>query len=208
MTGLFKRPLTVALVALNMMLGGWWAHRLWRGTESATLLATRPARIAVSALLEKLSGTDTSQVAVIQDRALFYPTRQFYVPPAPGITSSPKPDYRLLGTILTTGRPAVALLQPTGSAVTKRVRPGDDLEGWTVLAVERTRVRLRHDADQYEIEGATANLRGSIAAPTAHIADVTSGVGLHALNKTLPLADGQPTGDPGARLYRPPPSTQ
>jgi hypothetical protein len=209
MKGALKQPLTVVLLALNVMLAAWWVVQLWSGTQTAALLAVRPAAMPLPPLISEIGSADTLQAAVIQDRALFYATRRYYVPAPASLAVFPRPDYKLLGTILASGRPTVALLQPAGGTGTRRVKPGDELDGWAVLAVERACVRLRHDADQFEISTMAGNLGGLIATAPMHTAQVIRNGKMNVLGKEVPSpGSGQHFEDPGARLYRPPPGTQ
>ena len=148
------RLLTSALVLVNTCVLGVLLDRIWYGTQATLLLATAPKPFAVP---ELDTGTPmrAGNLGVIQDQPLFYASRHFYIPPPPSAVPAapPKPDYRLVGTFIIPSKPTVALLTGAGGA-SRKVKTGDELDGWTVQAVETGRVVLQYQATTVEISSA------------------------------------------------------
>lgn len=148
------RLLTSALVLANICALGVLLDRAWHGTQTALLLATAPKPFAVPELNTEVPAR-AATLAVIQDQPVFYASRHFYTPPPPSAlpVTPPKPDYRLVGTFIIPSKPTVALLTGAGG-VSRKVKTGDDLDGWTVQAVETGRVILQYQATTLEISSA------------------------------------------------------
>jgi hypothetical protein len=200
------RPPTAALATANFLMAAVLIYESWHGTQSAALLATPPRRLNLPETRIGLPAR-AANLASIQDHALFYASRQFYVPPAPGSIpiTPPKPDYRLAGTFVIPSKPTVAVL--TNQTGTRKVKPGDDLDGWRVQVVENRRVVLQYEDQILEITSAAqGNGSGMRAVPLTRTAQAASAGG----TRTLGAAGGRaqlPTHDPSSaapRLYRPP----
>jgi hypothetical protein len=201
-------PRVLALVALNGVLAACVLSCAWRGTQAAALLATPPLPVQLPEydLTRPVSQT---RLATIEDRTLLYASRHVYVATPPDL-APPRPNYRLVGTFIIPSKPAVALLTNPQDA-SRKVKPGDTLDGWLVEGVERHRVLLRHDSETFEIADAVPAGTGLVVqrAPLARLAPSTPEVGVRVL--------GQPTSNPAnaassvsprrsaPRLYQPPP---
>lgn len=82
------------------------------------------------------------------ERPLFHASRQPIVSEAPAataITAADKPDFVLRGTIVVAGGERLALLEAGGTQ--KTVRQGDNLQGWSVAAVESGRVVMERSGN-------------------------------------------------------------
>jgi hypothetical protein len=161
----------------------------------------------------------------LRHQPLTYATRQPYVAPAPAISlAPPPPGYRLTGTLITPRRPASATLVPAaGDAAARRVKPGDDLDGWKVQAVEANRVILTYGEQSIEIAktrdgGSNAGISraavGSRGAPASGGMLAAAGTGVATEGRLLSAvgnaqASAAPRGKAALfdrpRLYRPPP---
>lgn len=204
------RLLTSVLLVINVCALALLIVRVWHGTQTVSLLATAPKPFAVPETDTEAPSRVTS-LAVIQDQALFYASRRFYTPPPPSTlpVTPPRPDYKLAGTFIIPSKPTVALL--TGAAgVSRKVKTGDDLDGWTVQAVESSRLTLQYGTTTFEIssagKGGSAGMqlvpltRTAQAAPAGGIHTLGAGVqGAPVLHSGLSIPNSSP------RLYRPPP---
>lgn len=125
---------------------------LWQGSALPSMLATPPRRLAAPQGFADLD-RPLPDLAILQDTALFHESRTFYVPPAlPELQN--RPDYRLSGTLVIPGQAAAALLTHNPTGARRKVREGDDLEGWTVDAIRVKALVLRHGEQQLEIRSA------------------------------------------------------
>jgi hypothetical protein len=213
----WKANLLTAVLVLATVCGlVLLVHRLWQGTQTARLLATEPKPFGVPELDIDIPARAAS-LAVIQDQALFYASRHLYTPPPPSAVPStpPRPDYKLAGTFIIPSKPTVALL--TGSAgVSRKVKTGDELDGWTVQSIEAGRVTLQSGDTKFDIVSATkAGNAGMHLVPlsqTAQTAQATqaaqTGVirSLGAASQGAPISrSNYPIPNASPRLYRPPP---
>jgi hypothetical protein len=200
----------LTLLALNAVLAACVLAAAWRGTETAALLAVppRPVPLPEHELTRPVSPTE---LAAIADRALLYASRHVYTAP-PANLAPARPNYQLAGTILIPSKPAVALLTGPQEA-SRKVKPGDTLDGWLVEAVERHRVLLRHESDTFEIADAVSGSAGSPGvqrAPLVRLAQSSPPVGARPLGPPIPpapraLNPSSPTRS-APRLYQPPPN--
>jgi type II secretory pathway component PulC len=203
------RLFTVILAAINLSLIATLATHLWEGTQTASLLATA-AKPIQSPELHLAAAARTDNVGVIQDRALFYASRHFYVSPPPSAIPStpPKPDYRLVGTFIIPQKPTVALLA-NSSGASRKVKTGDDLDGWSVQAIEGRRVILQYQSETVEITAAsTGGMTGMQMAPITRTAQTAPVAGIRSLGAGGSLSSTPRFMDASAsspRLYRPPP---
>lgn len=163
MSSLLKtlRPLTLALLLISAALGVLTVWRAWRGTEAQVLLAT-PARQYAPGAVNLALPAQQAQVA-IRDHALLHASREFFTPPTPVAVPAtpPRPEYRLAGTFIIPRKPTVALLVNTSGA-SRKVRTGDELDGWIVQSVERGRVVLQFDSESMEITGSARAAAGGL----------------------------------------------
>ena len=204
-------PRILALLVLNAALLACVAIGAWRGTQTAALLATAPLAVKLPDydLTRPVSPTP---LGTIVDRTLLYASRHVYVAPPPS-SAPPKPAYQLAGTIIIPSKPAVALLMGPQD-VSRKVKPGDTLDGWLVEAVERHRVLLRHESDTFEIADAVSASAGLQVqrAPLVRLAQATPTSGVRLLGQ--PTSSAPRTLSPPApvparstpRLYQPPPT--
>jgi hypothetical protein len=203
------RPLTIALFAIN---AGLLTLTIWRisvGTQTKLLLATAPKPVVITKM-EFAAGGEKPALVLIQGQPLFHASRHFFVPLDPAATSvtPPIPDCRLVGTFVIPGKPDVALLTYNTSGASMKVRPGDELDGWTVKSVERTRVVISFGDHESQISGeqhVQSSTPGLVrttlqaAAPRESSRGRTLGSGGTAAASAVSLSE---TSD--ARLYRPP----
>lgn len=208
------RLLTSLLILANVFAVALLISRAWQGTQAARLLATEPKTFAVPEL-DTGAPARVASLGVIQEQALFYATRRFYTPPPPSAVpvTPPRPDYKLAGTFIIPSKPTVALL--TGSAgASRKVKTGDDLDGWTVQAIEAGRVTLQYGSTTFDIlgtgRGGTSGMHVVTLTQTAQI--VPSG-GIRVLGAAVQGSVAPRSGysipssipNPSPRLYRPPP---
>jgi hypothetical protein len=203
--GLFTGTLLVA--PLVVLLGG---------TQAAGLLAT-PARAPAPLTIDLADAPAMPDLGAIQSQPLMYSTRAFYVAPAPDTapTVPPLPDYRFAGAFIVPNKPAVALLSRQGAA-TRRVRVGEDLDGWRVQAVESRRVLLQWQDQQREIGAQSKPMSAGLRRVPMQRQRVASAGGIQTLGSPLPVStpSANPVELPGGmggprvdvpRLYTPPP---
>ncbi len=209
-------PLTVLLAGVNVCVFGLLLYTAWTGTETSNLLATPPKPFPPPALKLHPPAPEAALTA-LQETPLFYASRHFYTPPPPSALppTPPKPDYRLVGTFVIPSKPTVALLA-NSSGVSRKVKSGDDLEGWTVQTVESGRVVLQYETQTFEIssnnKSGNTGMRVAPLSRTAQLAplgDAHPAGGIRALGGPViehSLARGtNPTASPPLRFYRPPP---
>jgi hypothetical protein len=207
------RLLTCALVLVNLCGLTLLIHRAWQGTQAARLLATEPRPFSVPKL-DTLAPARPASLGVIQDQALFYASRHFYTPPPPSAAPvmPPRPDYKLAGTLIIPSKPTVALL--TGSAgVSRKIKTGDDLDGWMVQAIETGRVTLQYGSTMFDILGAQRNSNVGIrVVPLTQTAQTGANGGIRLLGGTVqgalqaaPVLPSNYSGPNSSPLpYRPP----
>ena len=208
-----NRPTAVTVLIALLLVGtlSVTGYLLFRGTQVSALLATMPAPADVPdgrIVFEPFHGN----YAVISTRPIFYSTRAFYSPP-PVIVQDirvPPPSYRLAGTLVIPAKPRVALLTEEKTSLTRKVKEGDDLDGWRVELVEPTRVVVMLGIERFDILGAKpAQSRGLTVRPmTAHPPAVAA-TGIKVLNGS----SGKPSPAQGSwpsslvsrpQVYRPP----
>ena len=204
------RLVTTVLVLINVSVGTVLIYRAWQGTQTASLLATVPHPFGAPKL-DIVPPTQPASLASIQDQALFYSDRQFYTPPPPSAVPAgpPKPDYRLVGTFIIPSKPTIALLS-NSPGVSRKVKTGDDLDGWLVAAVERGRVILEFGSTTFDITSAAKVAdTGMQAVPLTRQAQATAPTGIRTLGSTAQasplLRSGYTAPSSSPRLYRPPP---
>jgi hypothetical protein len=202
---------STALLVLNAAAAALLVDLAWHGTEATQLLQTAPKALAPLEL-DIDPGRPRVELGALQEEPLLYANRRFYAPPPPGAvpTAPPRPDYKLVGTFVIPSKPTVALLSGPGG-LARKVKPGDDLEGWSVTAVEGGRVILRYQSETIEItNSAKAGGPGMQMAPLSRTAQSSPSGGIRTLGMmgpgTPPGAPASyPTSNQSARLYRPPP---
>lgn len=155
-----KRPLremfpgwpTLPLILLNVVALVAIAARLSQESPVQTILATTPRSVAPPAPWPEFvrASIDLSNV---QNAAVFHQSRAFYIPPAPPEVRT-RPDYRLSSTWISPKQPPTAVLIQSQSGARIQIRPGADVEGWTVESIETHAVILRHGEQQIDIRTA------------------------------------------------------
>jgi len=142
---------TLALGAINAAIATGVLVLAFSGTQSAELLAT-PARPPAELDIELANAPPQADLASIQAQPLMHATRAFYTPPPPDAApvAPPLPAYRLAGSFISPNKPAVALLADPNGA-TRRVRKGDDVNGWQVQNIDGKRVILGWQGQTREI---------------------------------------------------------
>lgn len=204
--GLVAGGILLALVAL--ILGG---------TRAAELLAT-PAKAAAALEIDLANAPSPPDLGAIQSQPLMYATRTYFQAPTPSgePVAPPLPDYRLAGVFIVPNKTAVALLD-SGAGATRRVRMGEDLDGWKVQAIEARRVVLQWNEQQKVIGAQPAALNAGLRRVPMQRQRIASSGGVQTLGSPMSPADVPPgssspvsgMGGPAVdvpRLYSPPPS--
>jgi hypothetical protein len=203
---------TLALGALNVGLCIGLLCVAFGGTRASELLAT-PARPPTPLNIE-LRGTPTApDLSAIQDKPLMHASRVFYSAPPPDAApqAPPLPDYRLAGSFHAPKRAAVALLARREGGSMRRVRAGDDLDGWRVDAIESRRVVLRWQDQTREILSAPPQLNAGLKRVplqrqrVAAVRGTVVSLGATGAAASFNGGAGQVASDP-PRLYRHPPN--
>lgn len=180
------------------------------GTRAAELLAT-PAKAPAPLSFDVSDAPRSADLAAIQSQPLVHASRAFFVPPPPNAAPAtpPRPDYRLAGVLVAPNKPAVALLVSRQGGASRRVKTGEEIEGWRVKAVERTQVTLAFDTETFAISSAPTSASMSTGLKRVPItrARMASAGGVQSLsaasNSSGAISGGQSAEPP--RLYRPPP---
>lgn len=171
---------TLMLAGFNLSLLALIVQRLLNGTAVHEVLAVGPRKVSVDTMLVAPAHASPALEGV-QTKALFHSTRSFYTPPPPAPVKElpPQPNYRLVGAIVAKDKPTTAMLSHNQSKKSVKVRAGDELEGWTIEAVEAKRVIARLGEESFEINAtstATRQSAGMISAtPASSGAGVSSG---------------------------------
>jgi hypothetical protein len=161
------RPRTGALGVLTLALLGFGVLSVWRGTQTASLLATPARRVAPPAALPGTPTSVSPALGTVQDHALFHATRRYIAPldPRSQPTIPPTPDYQLAGTFTVPNKPSVALLKNKTAGSSRQVRTGDALDGWQVTGIESRRILLKYGEQVIEITSANATGTTSPSSP-------------------------------------------
>jgi hypothetical protein len=99
---------------------------------------------------------DPRSYAAIAEHPLFYPSRAPWAPPPPPppkpVSTAPSPltNYALIGVIVS-GEARSALIRPPGAAKTITIAEGQQLGGWTLQEITRTRLRFAAGDASYEM---------------------------------------------------------
>lgn len=143
------RPLTLSLLAINAGLLALVVWRLGSGNHTARILATPSRTVSLSTPALSVHASQ-SNLAAIADRPLFHVSRRYVVAdPTPATPAAP--NCRLVGTFMRPQQPGVALLNCPADGESKKVRPGDEFEGWRVKTVEVRRLVLQFGTHEIEI---------------------------------------------------------
>jgi hypothetical protein len=159
---------TLALALASLAVASILVQRLRNGTEVTELLATPAQEFSMPEVAFEVPETAVADLQVIRDRALFYATRTFYTAPAPSAMRA-RPDYRLAGVFVVPREPGIALLIQNTTGASRKVRQGEELDGWLVQTVEAKRVVLQYEGESMEIVSTSASANdGLISAPLPH----------------------------------------
>jgi hypothetical protein len=218
--GWLRLPLpTLALGLLVLAMGVAIMLVLIRGTRAEILLATPARQVAPFEFSGELVRRP-ADLAAIQAQPLLHTTRAFYQKPVQAApVAPPRPDYRLAGAMLLPGKTPVAVVVSRAGGGSKRVKPGDDLDGWRVDSINRSQVVLAWGTERAEITSAVsqsptaastvaANGSGGLKRVPITRSQVTATGGVQTLgatgNSAANAARGGPYND-APRQYRPPP---
>jgi len=181
------------------------------GTRAKKLLATA-AQPATTLDFDVTDAPRATDLAAIQSQPLVYASRSFYVAPLPNTVPAapPRPDYRLAGTILAPHKPAVALLVSRQTGANRRVKSGDELEGWQVQAVDRKQVTLAWQSERIDLSATTTAAPLSsglkrVPMNRARVASADRGVQSLGASGIAPGSFSANDISDQPRLYRPPP---
>jgi hypothetical protein len=209
---LLKLPLPTMLIGIiTVAIGVAILIVALGGTRAGELLAT-PARAPAPLAFDVSDAPRGADLGSIQSQPLVHASRSFFVPPPPGAapTSPPRPDYRLAGVLVVPHKPAVALLVSRQGGASRRVKQGDELEGWRVQTVDRKQVTLAYQTETFDISAAAAPLptnAGLKRVPMNRARMASAGGGVQSLGATGTSSSNFSTGPSSdqPRLYRPPP---
>lgn len=202
-------PLTAVLILVNLGFAAVLSDDVWEGTQTQSLLAIAPR--SVVAPEPDVAPPSWISDRALQEKPLLYTSRRLYTPPPPNAAPAtpPKPDYQLVGTFVIPAKPTVALLSHVSGA-SRKVKAGDELDGWLVQMVETHRVLLQFADTTFEISnGAKAIPAGMRLVPLPRLSHPAPVTGIRSLGSTAQgiaasSADLAPTSS-SPRLYRPPP---
>jgi hypothetical protein len=147
------RALTFALITVNVLLLFLIGQRALQGTRAAALIATPAETFKAPRTHVALPEIAHVDLTVLQSRALFHASRSFFVPPPPPPMpiAPPRPDYRFAGLFVIPNKPPLAMLSQNTTGVSRKVKVGDELEGWRVQAIESQRIVLQFAQETFEI---------------------------------------------------------
>lgn len=162
----------------------------------ADTLPSLPARSAANSV-------DFSRV---REAALFYATRTYLPPPDPTRAGPPRPDYQFVAVMILPNDRSVAYLRSADRSTVVKVRLGESLGGWPVVAIEPRRVLLSLDGQQVEITSSTPASVPGLSRVTLSAPAAAPKTGVRVLgNASGRAAASVPTRvETEARLYRPP----
>jgi hypothetical protein len=119
------------------------AHAQARSKDQSQVSAAPSA-----ALVSPLAARALDALPATRDRPLFSPSRRPPAPPPPPVVAMPQapppapPSVTLFGVVMGAGE-ARAIVQAAGHV--RRVRVGDDIEGWKVTQIEQRQLMLSLD---------------------------------------------------------------
>ena len=152
-----QAPLLVALILLAILTFqwiGWPPSTPWSAPSSAPAAATSTAQPAQPDWLAQLEAPDARDNYVsIVERPLFRPDRK-PEPPADEATSPPVSEGATeltvfdLNAVLITPDIVSAWVQDPAQPKLRRLRIGDDLQGWSVTDIQEDRVLLERQGQQ------------------------------------------------------------
>ena len=202
-----KLPLAMLLlIVVNACLLATLGWRLLDGSEREALLQVeaRAADVTFAAVDVPAVGSIDS----IQARAVFHQSRSFYVAPPPQVVEQPSPDYRLAGSMSVAGKQSAVLINGAGARI--RIGAGDQVDGWTVAAIQPGKVTLQLGDRVAEITPTSKAQGGGVTVTGAQAAVVAPiGTGVRVLGNA-PLGAPRPSSTSGSslnqapRAYRPP----
>lgn len=205
-------PLSMLLlIILNGCLATAVGWRLLEGSLRQQLLHAEAAGSDVT-----FSAIDAPAVGNIdiQARPIFHQSRSFYVAPPPQVVQQPPPEYRLTGSMSIAGKSSAVLIHGVTGARTS-VSLGDEVEGWTVAAIEPGKVTLQFADRVAEItsrsspQGRGVTVVGAQASNQTSLAPAPGTNGVRVLGNSSSSAPTSQSAtndsaNPAPRLYRPP----
>jgi len=200
--------ITLTLVIANAGLVVALGWRLMEGSRRADLVAGDAAALETS--FPSMEASPGAPLDTIQSRAIFHRSRTFHVaPPVPQVVQPP-PDYRLAGSMSVAGKQSAVLIHSqTGARV--RVSMGEQLEGWTVAAIELGIVKVQLGDRIVEISAASRRpgtevtlASGQQPTPQAAAQNGVRVIGNSAGRVAQPRPVLQGPSNQPPRLYRPP----
>ena len=199
-------PSTSLLVVINLALIAAIGWRWVEGSQRDELLRSDDPGIDLNTV--DLSVPASVDVGSLQSQAIFYKSRSFYVAPVAPIVEQPVPPVRLAGSMAIPNQPSAAVLLNLQSGVRTKVHVGDQIEGWTVSAVESRRVILELGARREEITNASGTTSSGMTAVSSSVAvpAVNTGVRVLSEGNTRPGTAAAAPIDSASRLYQPPPN--
>jgi hypothetical protein len=185
------------LISASCLLAAGWCVAVIRGTRVEAIMKTPASKVSVPRRALQFSATSPNWDS-IRNQALFYVTRQIYVPPDPSqlAAQAAPPDYRLAGVLVIPEKPAMATLIQNASGAVRRVRAGDDLDGWLVREVATRRVMLEQESRHVQIGDASPVVSAGLST-----APMTRGVSPQ-MNGTRTLGDGRVVSTAPVTIYR------
>lgn len=200
-------PTTLLLAAINLALMAAVGWRLTEGSQREELLRADEPAIDLAAL--DLSASMPLDVQSLQTQAIFYRSRSFYIAPVAPVVEQPVPAVRLAGSMAIPNQSPAAVLVNLQSGARTKVHVGDQIEGWTVSAIEPRRVVLELGARREEITNVSGAASSGMTTVSAPVAAPTASTGIKVLSggSAGPGTVPAPVPVSGApRLYRPPPN--
>jgi hypothetical protein len=202
---------TLALGAVIVALGVAFVFVAVGGTRADELLAT-PAKAPPALAVDVTEVPRARDLAPIQSQPLLHASRSFYVAPSPDAAPAapPRPEYRLTGVFIVPGKPAVAVLAHV-SGKSRRVRQGDEIDGWRVQSIANRQVAFTWQNERFELGTAAvqpAATMGLKRVPVVRQRVVSADPGTQTLGGGTATAAPPAMGGPLSnepRLYRPPP---
>jgi general secretion pathway protein N len=142
------RPAFVASAAALFLAGGAiaQAHAQARSKDQSQV-STAPS----AALVSPLAARSLDALAETRDRPLFSPSRRgpapppvVVMPPAPPAPPPSPPSVTLFGVVMDAGE-ARAIVRAGSAGPVRRVRIGDDIDGWKVTQIEQRQLTVSRD---------------------------------------------------------------
>jgi len=176
-------PLEWALAVATTFLGAGLVLSAFEGTEVGLILGT-PAGIGAAREWTSVIPSVQRDWSPIERQVLFHVHRAYFPPPDPHAKPLELPAYEVTGSLIIPRQPAMAFLKPRSGGAVLSVKPGDDIAGWRVEAVESGRVELSFGEQHAELvkgspKGTTVTSAGLVpsrSGVTVAVAQHASGI--------------------------------